>query len=60
MSVQSMKYAKQSMRNVLREYLHKVNIAEGERLQERWTSDECMNAIMNFFQQQQAKKKAKM
>lgn len=27
-----------------------MNDAEVERLVERWTSDECFNAVMSFFQ----------
>jgi len=32
-----------------KEILHKVNKMECERLVERWTSDDCVKAIMAFF-----------
>ncbi|CAI5671215.1 unnamed protein product [Oreochromis niloticus] len=38
------------IRSVEKERLHAVNDAEVERLMERWTSDECFNAVMSFFQ----------
>lgn len=38
------------MRQVDKEKLYGVNDAEVERLVERWLSDECMQAIMSFFQ----------
>lgn len=38
------------MRQVEKEKLHAINDAEVERLMERWLSDECMQAIMSFFQ----------
>lgn len=38
------------MRQIEKDKLHAVNEAEVERLIERWLSDECMQAIMNFFQ----------
>uniref|UniRef100_A0A8C1P007 Enoyl-CoA delta isomerase 2 n=1 Tax=Cyprinus carpio TaxID=7962 RepID=A0A8C1P007_CYPCA len=41
---------KQLIRAVEKEKLHAVNDAEVERLVERWLSDECMQAIMSFFQ----------
>ncbi|TSK16036.1 NEDD4-like E3 ubiquitin-protein ligase WWP1 [Bagarius yarrelli] len=40
----------QLMRQVEKDKLHAVNDAEVERLIERWLSDECMQAIMSFFQ----------
>ncbi|KAG2457992.1 ECI2 isomerase, partial [Polypterus senegalus] len=46
----SLAYSKQLIREVEKEKLHKVNTQECERLVERWTSDECFNAIMSFFQ----------
>lgn len=59
--LQSMRYSKQLIRGVVLKQLHDVNNAEVERLEERWTSDECMQAIMTFFQQQMEKKqKAKL
>jgi len=33
-----------------KERLYAVNDAEVERLMERWTSEECFNAVMSFFQ----------
>ncbi|TRY89133.1 hypothetical protein DNTS_018067 [Danionella cerebrum] len=47
---ESLALSKQLMRNVERDRLHAVNEAEVERLLERWLSDECMQAIMSFFQ----------
>lgn len=46
----SLALSKQLIRSAEKERLHAVNDAEVERLVERWTSDECFNAIMNFFQ----------
>ncbi|XP_060920985.1 enoyl-CoA delta isomerase 2, mitochondrial isoform X1 [Labrus mixtus] len=46
----SLTYSKQLIRSTDKERLHAVNDAEVERLTERWLSDECMNAIMTFFQ----------
>lgn len=47
---QSLVFSKQLMRATEKEKLHAVNIEECERLKERWLSDECMNAIISFFQ----------
>lgn len=47
---QSLALSKQLIRRVEREQLHAVNDAEVERLIERWTSEECFNAVMSFFQ----------
>lgn len=47
---QSLALSKQLIRRVEREQLHAVNDAEVDLLIERWTSDECFNAVMNFFQ----------
>nr|XP_054764472.1 enoyl-CoA delta isomerase 2-like [Lytechinus pictus] len=45
--------AVQSAKNLIREsekeHLHRVNRAECDLLTERWTSEECTQAIMNFF-----------
>lgn len=38
------------MRGREKDLLHEVNRIECERLEERWTSEDCMNAIMKFFQ----------
>uniref|UniRef100_A0A667ZN51 Enoyl-CoA delta isomerase 2 n=1 Tax=Myripristis murdjan TaxID=586833 RepID=A0A667ZN51_9TELE len=46
----SLALSKQLIRSVERQKLHEVNDAEVERLVERWLSDECMNAVMGFFQ----------
>uniref|UniRef100_W5LII7 Enoyl-CoA delta isomerase 2 n=1 Tax=Astyanax mexicanus TaxID=7994 RepID=W5LII7_ASTMX len=46
----SLALSKQLIRAVEKEKLHAVNVAEVERLQERWLSDECMQAIVSFFQ----------
>ncbi|XP_062986398.1 enoyl-CoA delta isomerase 2-like isoform X2 [Elgaria multicarinata webbii] len=46
----SLAISKQLMRGMEKEKLHEVNSQECECLQERWLSDECMNAIMSFFQ----------
>ncbi len=48
--LQSLALSKQLIRAVEKEKLHAVNDAEVERLVERWLSDECMQAIMSFFQ----------
>ncbi|KAM9839513.1 enoyl-CoA delta isomerase 2 [Aulostomus maculatus] len=46
----SLALSKQLIRSMERERLHAVNDAEVDRLIERWTSDECFNAVMSFFQ----------
>ncbi|XP_033494864.1 enoyl-CoA delta isomerase 2 [Epinephelus lanceolatus] len=46
----SLAFSKQLIRSLEKEHLHAVNDAEVERLVERWTSDECFNAVMSFFQ----------
>lgn len=46
----SLALSKQLIRSVEKERLYAVNDAEVELLIERWTSDECFNAIMKFFQ----------
>ncbi|XP_068593222.1 enoyl-CoA delta isomerase 2 [Cebidichthys violaceus] len=46
----SLSLSKQLIRSVEQDRLHAVNDAEVERLMERWTSDECFNAVMSFFQ----------
>lgn len=48
--LQSLALSKQLIHAVEKEKLHAVNDAEVERLVERWLSDECMQAIMSFFQ----------
>uniref|UniRef100_A0A8C5MET5 Enoyl-CoA delta isomerase 2 n=1 Tax=Leptobrachium leishanense TaxID=445787 RepID=A0A8C5MET5_9ANUR len=46
----SLAYSKQLIRETEKEKLHAVNVQECERLKERWLSEECMTAIINFFQ----------
>ncbi|XP_018122206.1 enoyl-CoA delta isomerase 2 L homeolog isoform X1 [Xenopus laevis] len=46
----SLAFSKQLIRVNEKEKLHAVNIQECERLKERWLSEECMNAIISFFQ----------
>ncbi|XP_037549956.1 enoyl-CoA delta isomerase 2, mitochondrial [Nematolebias whitei] len=46
----SLALSKQLVRSVDKERLYAVNDAEVQRLMERWTSDECFNAVMSFFQ----------
>ncbi|XP_029482620.1 enoyl-CoA delta isomerase 2 isoform X1 [Oncorhynchus nerka] len=46
----SLTLSKQLIRGTEKERLHTVNDQEVERLVERWLSDECMQAIMSFFQ----------
>lgn len=53
---QSMQYSKVLIRGAERELLHKVNIEECKLLVERWQSNECMTAIMNFFQEKSGSK----
>ncbi|XP_054478873.1 enoyl-CoA delta isomerase 2, mitochondrial [Anoplopoma fimbria] len=47
---QSLSLSKQLVRSMEKDRLHAVNDAEVKRLTERWTSDECFNAVMSFFQ----------
>ncbi|XP_050174184.1 enoyl-CoA delta isomerase 2 isoform X3 [Myiozetetes cayanensis] len=46
----SLAVSKQLLRSVEKEKLHAVNSKECEVLTERWLSDECVNAIVSFFQ----------
>ncbi|CAB1340735.1 unnamed protein product [Coregonus sp. 'balchen'] len=46
----SLALSKQLIRGTEKERLHSINDKEVERLVERWLSDECMQAIMSFFQ----------
>ncbi|XP_072929139.1 enoyl-CoA delta isomerase 2 isoform X2 [Hemitrygon akajei] len=46
----SLVFSKQLIRGVEKETLHSINAQECERLKERWLSEECMKAIMNFFE----------
>ncbi|XP_041455036.1 enoyl-CoA delta isomerase 2-like isoform X1 [Lytechinus variegatus] len=45
----ALRLAKNLIRETEKEHLHKVNRAECDLLIERWTSDECAQALMNFF-----------
>jgi len=45
----SLIYTKALQRDMDRDILHRVNTAECDRLLERWQSDDCMEAVMNFF-----------
>uniref|UniRef100_H3A3D2 Enoyl-CoA delta isomerase 2 n=1 Tax=Latimeria chalumnae TaxID=7897 RepID=H3A3D2_LATCH len=45
----SLVYAKQLSRGPEKEKLYAVNIQECERLEERWLSEDCRNAIAKFF-----------
>ncbi|XP_074908246.1 enoyl-CoA delta isomerase 2 isoform X7 [Buteo buteo] len=46
----SLAVSKQLLRSMEKEKLHEVNSKECEVLKERWLSDECINAIVSFFQ----------
>ncbi|NXY18736.1 ECI2 isomerase, partial [Atrichornis clamosus] len=46
----SLAVSKQLLRSMEKEKLHAVNSKECEVLTERWLSDECVNAIVSFFQ----------
>jgi peroxisomal 3,2-trans-enoyl-CoA isomerase len=46
---QTMRLSKVLIRNTERDTLHSVNATECKQLVERWQSQECINAIMNFF-----------
>ena len=48
--LQSLALSKQLIRQTEKERIYDVNNQEVERLVERWLSDECMQAIMSFFQ----------
>ncbi|XP_780031.1 enoyl-CoA delta isomerase 2, mitochondrial [Strongylocentrotus purpuratus] len=45
----ALRLAKNLIRETEKERLHKVNRAECDLLVDRWTSDECTQAIMNYF-----------
>ncbi|XP_012623849.2 enoyl-CoA delta isomerase 2 isoform X1 [Microcebus murinus] len=45
----AMRISKQVIRNKEKEKLHAINAEECSVLQERWLSDECMNAVVNFL-----------
>ncbi|OPJ76580.1 enoyl-CoA delta isomerase 2, mitochondrial isoform A [Patagioenas fasciata monilis] len=46
----SLAVSKQLIRSIEKEKLHAVSSKECEVLKERWLSDECINAIVTFFQ----------
>lgn len=48
--LQSLAVSKQLLRSLEKEKLHEVNKRECETLRERWLSEECVNAIVSFFQ----------
>ncbi|ESO96902.1 hypothetical protein LOTGIDRAFT_178218 [Lottia gigantea] len=52
---QSLQKSKNLMRQMQKDKLDKVNSEECDLLVERWQSDECMNAIMNFFKRKESK-----
>jgi len=47
--VKSLIYSKDLVRGRERDILHEVNVKECDRLQERWVSEDCANAIQKFF-----------
>ena len=49
----------QLTRDAERQLLHSVNAAECEALIERWTSDDCREALVKFMQEQSAKAREK-
>ncbi|XP_007452151.1 PREDICTED: enoyl-CoA delta isomerase 2, mitochondrial [Lipotes vexillifer] len=51
----AMRISKQVIRNREKEKLHAINAEESSTLQERWLSDECVNAVLSFLS-----KKAKL
>ncbi|KAK2534130.1 Eci2 [Columba guinea] len=46
----SLTLSKQLIRSIEKEKLHAVSSKECEVLKERWLSDECINAVVTFFQ----------
>ena len=46
---QSLRLSKQLIRDSFRGMLHEANEKEAALLEERWLSEECMQAIMNFM-----------
>ncbi|THD25250.1 Enoyl-CoA delta isomerase 2 mitochondrial [Fasciola hepatica] len=46
---ETLRFSKEIMRARDRDVLHAVNERECERLAERWTSQECMQAVSQFF-----------
>ena len=58
LSVQALRLAKNLIRETEKERLYKVNRAECDLLVDRWTSDECAQALMNYFSNQSFKDNA--
>ena len=52
-TLQSLMKSKQLLRDVNRDILEKANQAECDLLEERWVSDECIQAILAFMQRKQ-------
>lgn len=48
--IQTMQFSKQMLRARNRNVFHEINERECDRLAERWTSQECMHAVSQFFQ----------
>ncbi|KAJ7374784.1 hypothetical protein OS493_005134 [Desmophyllum pertusum] len=51
----SLQLSKQLIRDTFRDALHDINEKEGALLEERWLSEECMQAIMAFMQRKSSK-----
>ena len=47
---QSLRLSKQLIRDTFRDLLHDANEKEAALLEERWLSEECMQAVMQFMQ----------
>ena len=52
--LKSLQKTKQLLRWVDREKLEQVNVHECDVLEERWLSEECMKAILDFMQRKKA------
>ena len=50
LTFQSLQLSKELIRDTFRDMLHDINEKEAALLEERWLSEECMQAIMNFMQ----------
>ncbi|KAK7084841.1 Enoyl-CoA delta isomerase 2, mitochondrial [Halocaridina rubra] len=46
--IKSLVYTKALTRETEKDILHKINESECETISERWTSEDCINAVMNF------------
>ena len=49
-TLQSLLLSKQLIRDSFRDLLHEANEKECALLEERWLSEECMQAVMAFMQ----------